>query len=246
MKTTKVALVTGGAQRIGAEICRCFHQQGYNILLHYNQSEAAARTLQSELCRARKDSVRLLQLNLVANKDWAPLLNFCHDQWGRLDVLVNNASSFYPTPFGEVTDRQWNDIMESNLKGPYFLSQTLAPALREVAGCIVNIIDIHGDRPLKNYSVYSIAKAGLAMLTRSLAKELAPEVRVNGIAPGAILWPQDEASISEQTRSNIIRQIPLKRQGAPEDVGRTACFLADSAPYINGQVLAVDGGRSLS
>lgn len=246
MKVNKVALVTGGAQRIGAEICRCFHHDGYNILLHYNQSEAAAKSLQSELCESRKDSVRLLQLDFVDNKAWSPLLDFCRDQWGRLDVLVNNASSFYPTPFGEVTEQHWDDIFNSNLKGPYFLSQALAPALREVAGCIVNIIDIHGERPLKNYSVYSIAKAGLAMLTRSLAKELAPEVRVNGISPGAILWPENLASISEQTRATIIRQIPLKRQGAPEDVGRTACFLAHNAPYINGQILAVDGGRSLS
>ncbi|MDK1023388.1 MAG: pteridine reductase [Gammaproteobacteria bacterium] len=246
MKMNKVVLVTGGAQRIGAEICRCFHHDGYNILLHYNQSETAAKSLQSKLCEKRKDSVRLLQLDLVANKAWSPLLDFCHDQWGRLDVLINNASSFYPTPIGKVTEQHWDDILGSNLKSPYFLSQALAPALREVAGCIVNIIDIHGDRPLKNYSVYSIAKAGLAMLTRSLAKELAPEVRVNGISPGAILWPEDQARISEQTRSTIIRQIPLKRQGAPEDVGRTACFLAHSAPYINGQILAVDGGRSLS
>lgn len=246
MKVNKVALVTGGAQRIGAEICRCFHRDGYNILLHYNQSEAAAKSLQSELCASRKDSVRLLQLDFVDNKAWSPLLDFCRDQWGRLDVLVNNASSFYPTPFGEVTEQHWDDIFSSNLKGPYFLSQALAPALREVAGCIVNIIDIHGERPLKNYSVYSIAKAGLAMLTRSLAKELAPEVRVNGISPGAILWPENLARISEQTRATIIRQIPLKRQGAPEDVGRTACFLAHNAPYINGQILAVDGGRSLS
>jgi len=246
MKINKVVLVTGGSHRIGAEICRCFHRDGYNILLHYNRSESAAKSLQSELCEKREDSVRLLQFDLVSNKVWSDLLDFCHDQWGRLDVLVNNASSFYPTPIGEVTEQHWDDILGSNLKGAFFLSQALAPALREVAGCIVNVIDIHGDRPLKNYSVYSIAKAGLAMLTRSLAKELAPEVRVNGISPGAILWPEDLASISEQTRSTIIRQIPLKRQGAPEDVGRTACFLAHSAPYINGQILAVDGGRSLS
>jgi pteridine reductase len=246
MKMNKVVLVTGGAQRIGAQICRCFHQDGYNILLHYNQSEAAAKSLQSELCEKRKDSVRLLQLNLLGNKVWAPLLDFCHDQWGRLDVLVNNASSFYPTPIGKVTSQQWDDILGSNLKGAFFLSQALAPALKEVAGCIVNVIDIHGDRPLKSYTVYSIAKAGLAMLTRSLAKELAPEVRVNGISPGAILWPEDPVSLSEHTKSTIIRQIPLKRQGAPEDVGRTACFLAHNAPYINGQILAVDGGRSLS
>jgi pteridine reductase len=246
MNINRVVLVTGGAQRIGAEICRCFHQDGYNVLLHYNRSEDAAKSLQAELCEKREDSVRLLQMNLVGNRAWSPLLDFCHDQWGRLDVLVNNASTFYPTPIGEVTEQHWDDILGSNLKGAFFLSQALAPALREAAGCIINVIDIHGDRPLKNHSVYSIAKAGLAMLTRSLAKELSPEVRVNGVSPGAILWPEGPVSMSEQTRATIIRQIPLKRQGAPEDIGRTACFLAHNAPYINGQILAVDGGRSLS
>jgi pteridine reductase len=246
MKINKVVLVTGGAQRIGASICRYLHARGYNILLHYNRSEAEARSLQEELGAIRGDSVNLVHFDLVSNSDWSWLQETCLSHWGRLDALVNNASNFYPTPIGNITENQWNDILGSNLTGSFFLSQALVPAISEVAGCIVNIIDIHGDRPLKNYSVYSIAKAGLAMMTRSLAKELAPEIRVNGIAPGAILWPENEASLSELTRSTIIRQIPLKRQGAPEDIAKTVHFLIQDAPYINGQILAVDGGRSLS
>ncbi len=246
MAINKVILVTGGAQRIGAAICRYMHDRGFNVLLHYNHSEAEAKTLQKELCARREGSVKLLQYDLVRGNTWSSLTQTCLEAWGRVDALVNNASSFYPTPIGSVDDQQWNDILGSNLKGPFFLSQSLAPALGEAAGCIVNIIDIHGERPLKNYAVYSIAKAGLAMMTRSLAKELAPDIRVNGIAPGAILWPKDRASLSEQTQATIIRQIPLKRQGAPEDIARTVNFLIQEAPYINGQILAVDGGRSLS
>lgn len=246
MAIIKVALITGAAERIGAEICRHFHREGFNILLHYNQSAESARALAEELNGSRVDSVRTMQLDLVNNMQWDGLLDFCLDQWGRLDVLVNNASTFYPTPLATVGQRDWDDLMGTNLRAPYFLCQALAPGLREVAGAIVNIIDIHGDRPLKNYSVYSIAKAGLAMMTRSLAKELAPEVRVNGLSPGAILWPENEALLTEQTKATIIRQIPLKRQGAPEDVAKAVLFLACDAPYINGQIIAVDGGRSLS
>jgi pteridine reductase len=243
---TKVVLVTGAAKRIGARITRTFHQAGYNIILHYNQSADEAHELQEKLNSERSDSVSLLQLDLVNYSEWKDLEDRCMDTWGRLDVLVNNASTFYPTVIGTATDSEWNDLIGSNLKAPFFLSQALAPCLKEFAGNIVNICDIHGDRPLKNYSIYSIAKAGLAMMTRSLAKELAPEVRVNGIAPGAILWPEEQAEVSEGLKATIIRQIPLKRQGAPEDVANTALFLAQDAPYINGQILSVDGGRSLS
>ena len=243
---TKVVLVTGAAKRIGARITRTFHQAGYNIILHYNQSADDAHELQEKLNSERSDSVSLLQLDLVNYSKWKDLQDRCMDTWGRLDVLVNNASTFYPSVIGSATDSEWNDLIGSNLKAPFFLSQALAPCLKEFAGNIVNICDIHGDRPLKNYSIYSIAKAGLAMMTRSLAKELAPEVRVNGIAPGAILWPEEQAEVSEGLKATIIRQIPLKRQGAPEDVANTALFLAQDAPYINGQILSVDGGRSLS
>jgi pteridine reductase len=243
---TKVVLVTGAAKRIGARITRTFHQAGYNIILHYNQSTDEAHELQEKLNSERTDSVSLLQLDLVNYSKWKELEDRCMDTWGRLDVLVNNASTFYPTVIGTATDSEWNDLIGSNLKAPFFLSQALAPCLKEFAGNIVNICDIHGVRPLKNYSIYSIAKAGLAMMTRSLAKELAPEVRVNGIAPGAILWPEEQAEVVEGLKATIIRQIPLKRQGAPEDVANTALFLARDAPYINGQILSVDGGRSLS
>ena len=243
---TKVVLVTGAAKRIGAQISRAFHHAGYNVILHYNQSVDEAKKLQGELNSGRPDSVSLMCLDLVKNCQWNELQDQCLEQWGRLDVLVNNASTFYPTVVGTVTDSQWDDLIGSNLKAPYFMSQALAPCLKEFAGNIVNICDIHGDRPLKSYSVYSIAKAGLAMMTRGLAKELAPEVRVNGIAPGAILWPEKQAEVKDSTKATIIRQIPLKRQGAPEDVANTAVFLARDAPYINGQILSVDGGRSLS
>jgi pteridine reductase len=243
---TKVVLVTGAAKRIGAQISRAFHHAGYNVILHYNQSVDDAKNLQAELDSQRPGSVSLMCLDLVKNCPWQELEDRCMQQWGRLDVLVNNASTFYPTVVGTVTDSQWEDLIGSNLKAPYFLSQALAPCLKEFAGNIVNICDIHGDRPLKNYSVYSVAKAGLAMMTRGLAKELAPEVRVNGIAPGAILWPEQQAEVKDSTKATIIRQIPLKRQGAPEDVANTAVFLARDAPYINGQILSVDGGRSLS
>jgi pteridine reductase len=243
---TKVVLVTGAAKRIGAEITRVFHQAGYNIILHYNTSHDEALALKSELENKRANSVSLLSLDLVRSPNWDSLEDKCMQNWGRLDVLVNNASTFYPTRFGKVTDAEWTDLIGSNLKAPYFLSQALAPCLKEFAGNIVNICDIHGDRPLKGYSAYSIAKAGLSMMTRGLAKELAPEVRVNGIAPGAILWPEEQAELKDSTKATIIRQIPLKRQGAPEDVANTALFLARDAPYINGQILSVDGGRSLS
>jgi pteridine reductase len=243
---TKVVLVTGAAKRIGARITRTFHQAGYNIILHYNRSTDEAHELQEKLNSERPDSVTLLKLDLVNYSKWNDLADQCMDTWGRLDVLVNNASTFYPTVIGAASDSEWNDLIGSNLKAPFFLSQTLAPCLKEFAGNIVNICDIHGDRPLKNYSIYSMAKAGLAMMTRSLAKELAPEVRVNGIAPGAILWPDQQAEVSEGLKATIIRQIPLKRQGAPEDVANTALFLARDAPYVNGQILSVDGGRSLS
>jgi len=246
MAIVKVALITGAAERIGAEICRHFHKKGFNILLHYNKSEDSARALSKELSRSRPDSVRTMQWDLINTTQWEGLLDVCLDPWGRLDVLVNNASTFYPTPLATVSQQDWDNLMGTNLRAPYFLCQALAPGLREVAGTIVNIIDIHGARPLKNYSVYSMAKAGLAMMTRSLAKELAPEVRVNGLSPGAILWPENEAKLTEQAKATIIRQIPLKRQGAPEDVAKAALFLACDAPYVNGQIIAVDGGRSLS
>lgn len=243
---TKVVLITGSARRIGAQLSRTFHQAGFNVILHYHKSREEVRKLRSELEKKRKDSTCLLELDLLGENIWDDVIRTCQNQWGRLDVLINNASTFYPTDLGNTEESQWDDLMGTNLKAPYFLCQAIAPSLKEVAGCIVNIIDIHGDRPLKHHPVYSIAKAGLAMMTRSLAKELAPEIRVNGVSPGTILWPENNSGLSEDIRSNIIRQIPLKRQGSPEDISNTALFLATQAPYINGQILSVDGGRSLS
>lgn len=242
----KVVLVTGSARRIGAQIARTFHGAGFNVILHYHLSRREAKNLRDELESSRKNSTSLLELDLLGSNNWDDVIRSCQSQWGRLDVLVNNASTFYPTPMGEVTDENWKDLIGTNLHAPFFLSQAIAPSLKEAAGCIINIVDIHGNRPLRFHPVYSIAKAGLAMMTHSLAKELAPEVRVNGIAPGTILWPENAAELTEETRATIIRQIPLKRQGSPEDIAGTALFLATDAPYINGQILAVDGGRSLS
>ncbi|MDH5737392.1 MAG: pteridine reductase [Gammaproteobacteria bacterium] len=246
MNTNKVVIITGAARRIGAQLARSFHASGFNVILHYHQSRTEARALRDELEVARENSTSLLELDLLGTNNWDDVIRTCQSQWGRLDVLINNASTFYPTHMGEVTENEWEDLLGTNLKTPFFLSQAIAPSLKEVAGTIINIIDIHGNRPLKFHPVYSIAKAGLVMMTHSLAKELAPEVRVNGISPGTILWPENQAELTEETRSNIIRQIPLKRQGSPEDIANTALFLATGAPYINGQILAVDGGRSLS
>ncbi|MDH5737361.1 MAG: pteridine reductase [Gammaproteobacteria bacterium] len=242
----KVVLITGAARRIGSQMARTFHAAGFNVILHYHLSRNEAKKLRNELENKRKNSTTLIELDLLAENNWDDIIRSCQSQWGRLDVLINNASTFYPTHMGEVTEDQWNDLIGTNLKAPFFFSQAIAPSLKEVAGCIINIIDIHASRPLKYHPVYSIAKAGLVMMTHSLAKELAPEVRVNGISPGTILWPENQSELTEKTRATIIRQIPLKRQGSPEDIANTALFLATDAPYINGQIIAVDGGRSLS
>jgi pteridine reductase len=240
----KVALITGAAHRIGATIARCLHDQGMNVIVHYRDSRAAAEQLQNELLAQRPNSAFLIRGDL---RDTAGLSNLAKEscQWqDRLDVLVNNASSFYPTPMAEVNEAQWDDLLSSNLKAPFFLAQATSAYLRQRNGCIVNIVDIHAERPLKGYPVYNIAKAGLVMLTKSLARELAPEIRVNAVAPGAILWP--EHGDSEETRKQIIASTALKRQGNPLDVARATVFLIRDAEYMTGQVLTVDGGRSLS
>lgn len=240
----KVALVTGAAHRIGAMIARALHAQNMNLVLHYRNSEAAARCLQAELHSIRADSVALLQADLLDTPTLPTLIDKAQGLWQRLDVLVNNASGFYPTPFGNVTETQWDDLMGSNLKAPFFLAQAAAPYLAQHHGCIVNIADIHADRPLKAYPVYSIAKAGLVMLTKALARELGPEVRVNAVAPGAILWP--EHNIEAPAKEYIISRTALKRAGVPYDIAQAVLFLIRDAGYISGHVLTVDGGRSLS
>jgi len=238
-----VVLVTGAARRIGAVIASHFHQSGYRVILHYNHSHSEALSLCEDLEAIRPNSAVLLQADLIQTTDWDVLLEQSLSHWGCVDVLINNASSFYPTPIGTINEDAWQDLMGSNLRAPLFLSQAFAPTLKIAKGSIINIIDIHGRKPLKNHPVYSISKAGLAMLTHSLAKELAPEVRVNGISPGSIVWP--EATLSEDRKTKILEEIPLGRQGNKEDIAETALFLANSA-YITGQIINVDGGRSLT
>lgn len=239
----KVALVTGGVRRIGAAACRALHAQGMNLVVHYRSSEKDAHALQAELHAIRPESVMLVRGDLTNTAKLDNLVYETVDSFDRLDVLINNASSFYPTPVGETTEKQWDDLIGSNLKAPFFLSQAAAPHLKKTHGCIVNMVDIHAERPLRSYPVYCVAKAGLALLTKSLARELAPEVRVNGIAPGTILWP--EIDLDELTKQRIISRVPLKRSGDPDDIARTILFLVRDAGYITGQVIAVDGGRSV-
>jgi pteridine reductase len=241
--SSKTALITGAARRIGARIARSLHEAGYNVALHFLRSKAEAQALADELNRARGDSARLIQADLLRSEQLAPLVEQAIGFWGGLDVLVNNASRFYPTPVGEVAENQWDELLGSNLKAPFFLSQAAAPCLRERDGVIVNIVDIHAERGLKNYPVYSIAKAGLAAMTRALAKELGPQIRVNGVAPGAILWPEHD--MDEAKHAEILSRIPLRRKGEPDDVARAVLFFVRDAPYVTGQILAVDGGRSL-
>lgn len=240
----KTVFITGGARRIGAVVCRNLHAQGANLILHYRSSRQAAEELQTELQRVRPNSVTLLQGDLLKTDTLATLAQQAAEAYGRLDVLINNASSFYPTPIGSATQTQWDDLIGTNLKVPFFLSQAAAPYLREAGGTIVSIADIHAERPLKNHTIYSMAKAGLVMMTRSLARELAPEVRVNAIAPGAILWP--EQPLEDAAKKKIIASTPLQRPGQPEDIANTIAFLIRDAHYITGQVIAVCGGRSIT
>jgi pteridine reductase len=239
----KVALVTGSARRVGAAIATRLHAAGANVVIHYRGSAEEAEALAAGLNERRKNSATAIQADLL-DTSAAPRLVASVLGWGgRLDILVNNASTFYPTPLGEITEQHWDDLVGSNLKAPLFLSQAAAPALRECHGAIVNIVDIHARRPLRDHLVYGPAKAGLAMLTRSLAKDLAPEVRVNGVAPGAILWP--ESDMEDSTKDSILRQVPLARAGNPDDIAGCVLYLARDATYVTGQIIAVDGGRSI-
>ncbi len=241
----KVVLITGGAKRVGAAICRRLHAAGANLMLHYRASAGEARLLQAELNGARADSVALIQADLLDLKALPSLVDQTVQRFGRLDALVNNASSFYASPIGEITAAVWDDLMGTNLRAPLFLAQAAAPALRKAQGAIVNIADIHAERPLKNYVVYSVAKSGLVALTRSLARELSPEVRVNAVAPGPILWP-DDASFDEVSRQRIISHTLLKREGTPDDIARAVYFLLAEATYVTGETMNVDGGRHIA
>jgi pteridine reductase len=239
----RTALVTGGAKRLGAAIVRALHARGANVLLHHRGSADAARHLADDLNAARANSVALHAADLLDVAALPRLVDAAVGAFGQLDVLVNNASTFYPTPVGEITLAQWEDLMGTNLRAPLFLSQAAAPHLRATRGCIVNLIDIHALRPLKKHPVYCSAKAGLWMLTQSLARELAPEIRVNGVAPGPVMWP--EGPMDADVQAQILERTALKRIGSPEDIARAVLFFVADAPYVTGQVLPVDGGRTI-
>ena len=239
----KVALITGAARRIGAAIASCLHQHGANVAIHYRESADDAEALAQTCNSFRPDSAAIFCADLLDTPGLDGLITKVIAWGGQLDVLVNSASSFYPTPPGEITEAQWDDLVGTNLKAPFFLSQAALPELRKTHGTIINIVDIHAQRPLRNHTVYGPAKAGLAMLTRSLAKDLAPDVRVNGVSPGAILWPED--GMGEASKESILEQIPLARAGDPSDIAGCVLYLVRDATYVTGQIIAVDGGRSI-
>ncbi len=242
-KNLPAAIVTGGAKRIGAAIARVLHSNGFNICLHYRSSAGAADQLVNELNLQRENSAIAVNADLLDLQAIPHLVNACSNEFERIDLLINNASTFYPTPIELIEEEFWNDLVGSNLRAPAFLVKAAASQLRENNGAIINIVDIYARRPLSNHPIYCAAKAGLEMLTKALAQDLAPEIRVNAIAPGAILWP--EAGNQEIQQSDLLNQIPLARMGEPEDIAKTVVFLAKNAPYITGQTIAVDGGRSI-
>lgn len=242
----KVVLITGGAKRVGAAISRELHAHGANLMIHYNTSKVEAEDLQTELNQQRADSVSIVQCDLLNTVLIPSLVTETIKHFGKLDILINNASTYTPTEMGNIDEDNWHDLIGSNLKAPTFLSQAAASELKKSHGCIVNITDKHIEQPKKGYIVYSVAKAGLATLTKSLAQELSPEVRVNAVAPGPVLWPDSNLEFDEAYRQNVINQTLLKRTGNPTDIAKAVKFLAADAPFITGHVLAVDGGRSIN
>jgi pteridine reductase len=239
----KIILVTGSARRIGAAIVTRLHAEGARVAIHYRGSAREADKLAGNLNAIRPDSAAAFQADLLQTDNMPRLVENVVAWGGRLDALVNNASTFYPTPIGEITESHWNDLVGSNFKAPLFLSQAAAPHLEAAQGSIVNLVDIHAQRPLRDHPVYGPAKAALAMLTLSLAKDLAPAVRVNGVSPGAILWPED--GMSDTAQASILQQVPLGRPGEPGDIAGCVLYLLRDAPYVTGQIIAVDGGRSI-
>jgi pteridine reductase len=239
----KNVLITGAAKRIGAACARLLHSEGCNVFLHYRSSQQAALQLCDELNQIRPDSAQAMQADLLDMNALESLARVASETWGGIDVLVNNASAFYPTAVTDVTEQQWDELLGGNLKAPFFLAKALSVVLVKNKGCIVNIADIHAERGLMGYPVYSIAKAGLVAMTKVLAKELGPGVRVNAVAPGAILWP--ESDLSEQAKAEILQRVALKRTGDPQDIAKTVLFLIKDADYITGQIITVDGGRTL-
>ena len=242
----KVVLITGGAKRVGAAICRSLHAEGYTMMIHYKSSFHEAQALQAELNLHRADSAAIVHGDLLDIENIPKLVSATVSQFGRLDVLINNASTYYASELGDIDESKWHDLMGSNLKAPLFLSQAATTELRKNHGCIVNITDMHVERPKKGYIIYSVAKAGLVTLTKSLAHELSPEVRVNAVAPGPVQWPESNPQFDEVYRQRVINQTLLKRVGEAEDVAKAVKFLIADAPFITGHVLAVDGGRSIN
>lgn len=239
----KVALITGGARRIGAHVAETLHQQGMNLALHYRSSPADAERLRRRLHERRGGSVQLLEADLADPEVPARLVQQTVSHYGRLDVLINNASTFYPTPLGETTPEQFDDLVGINLRAPYFMVQAARPHLEESRGCVINMADIYAERPMPSFPLYCAAKAGVVSLTRSLARALGPHVRVNAVAPGAILWPEGEGD--DAARERLVKRTPLKRTGEAEEVARAILFLVRDATFTTGQVLAIDGGRSV-
>ena len=240
--TAPVALVTGSARRIGAQIVRTLHHHGMRVIIHYRGSQQEAESLATELNQTRPNSAALLQADLDQPAAVRQLASDALACFGQLDLLVNNASSFYPTPIDQACDADWDKLIHSNLRAPFILSQQLTPALRQQHGCIINIVDVYAEKPLQTHTLYCMAKAGLAMMTKSLARELGPEIRVNGVSPGPILWPE----AGQMNQQAIQDATALKRSGEPDDIADTVYWLATAAPFITGQILAVDGGRSLA
>ena len=240
--SNRTAIITGAAQRIGAAITQELHQAGMDVIIHYRQSATAAHALAQSLNTQRPGSAHAIEADLSSNSSCQALIDRAWTINKRIDVLVNNAAVFYPTPFMELDDTAWDEVMNVNLRAPLFLSRAAAAYLTQVSGCIINLADIHAERPLKNHTLYSISKAGLIMLTKSLAKEMGPAVRVNAVSPGAILWPEN---LGEETRKKILARTTLKRAGMVEDISRAVRYLAEDANYTTGQVLVIDGGRTL-
>lgn len=246
MQNEKVVLITGAAKRVGATIAKTLHAQGMRIAIHYRSSAKEALALSETLNQIRPNSAIILQADLQDIASLPQLIKNVTNTWNRLDVLINNASSFYPTPIGTATKQHWEELFSSNLQAPFFISQAAAPILTQHHGCIINLVDINAFHPLKSYPIYSIAKAGLLALTKSLAKELAPAVRVNAIAPGVVQWPDNDPELDQVARDKIIARTLLKRVGTPQDIANAAAFLVQNADYMTGQTLIIDGGRSIN
>lgn len=244
--TAPVALITGAAHRLGAHTARKLHQRGWNVAIHCRSRREQAKTLADELNTLRHDSARVVQADLSRADEVEALAQEAVAQWQRLDALVNNASVFYPNPVAEATLADWDTVMHTNLRAPFLLLQACLPALKQHSGAVVNLIDIYSERPLPDHPLYCASKAGLASMTRSWAKDLAPDIRVNGVSPGAILWPEGDAAIDESYQQSILAKTPLARTGTPDDIAGAIVFLICDAPFITGQIISVDGGRSLN